>query len=122
MTIKPPASLSKPAADLWTKFVTQYALDDIASLTLLESALNSWDRAQRAEMRLRKEGLTVTLRSGYVRPHSCVSIARDANKAFLAAMRALDFDEAPKPASKGGRPAYLPVASSPFRKIGQPND
>lgn len=122
MTHKPPTSLSKPAADLWTKFVAQYALDDIASLTLLESALNSWDRAQRAEQRLRKEGLTVTMRSGYVRPHSCVSIARDANNALLKTMRLLDFDDAPAAPPKGGRPAYLPTASSPFRKIGHPND
>ena len=120
---KPPASLSKPAAELWVKFLVQHDLRDIASLTLLEVALTSLDRAQQAEKELKRTGLTFKTRSGRPLSHPATSIARDARLAYLRAMEALHLNtSAPQAPRKGGRPAFLPTdANNPIKKIGSPD-
>jgi phage terminase small subunit len=115
-TIKPPSTLSRHSADLWTQLRVEHGLTDAVSLTMLENALTCLDRAMEAEAVLKKEGLIVRSRSGFQRPHPCVAMARAARADFMRTLRALDLDAAPPP--KIGRPAFQPMASDPLRKIG----
>ncbi len=94
-SIRPPAHLSKPARELWKALTAEFAIDDPAGLALLRSALEARDRAEAARLRIDSEGLTVLDRFGQAKPHALIACERDARAAFLAGMRALNFDTEP---------------------------
>jgi len=66
---KPPPGLSAEAARLFKETVTQYALDDSPSLTLLACACRSLDRLRIAERIVAEEGAVVVDRFGQKKSH-----------------------------------------------------
>jgi len=92
MQQKPPNYLSAQAKRIWTKIIETYEIEDIAALTILKTACDSFDRAEKARKQLDKEGITVTDRWGQQKSHPAASIERDARAQFLAALKALRID------------------------------
>jgi len=96
-----PPHLSPAMQGWWREVVESFELD-AHHLRLLEAAADSWDRMVEARETLRKEGLTVTTKSGTKR-HPCADIERDNKTLFARLIRELDLDEPPP------RPgAYMP--------------
>jgi hypothetical protein len=61
------------------------------SLALL--AAETRDRAATARRQLGREGLTIVNRFGEVKPHPCVTIARDATALYARLLAQLDLDD-----------------------------
>lgn len=106
-----PGSLSRSARDLRAKLVSEYGITDTSALTLLAVAVQAWDRARNAQKRLAVEGLTIKGRSGFMRPHPLVAVARDAESTFTRIMRGLNLIRVVPP-KKPGRPALVHSATT----------
>lgn len=91
---KAPSTLSAPARDLWRSLVAEYGIADAAGLSLLQAAMQSWDRAAQARELIARDGPLVQSGSG-PRAHPAIAMERDALRAFLTAMRQLNFDVEP---------------------------
>src|SRR5438445_13038438 len=73
-------------------------------LAVLAKALEAWDRAEQARVRIDADRLMVTSRLGEQKPHPLLGIERDSRAAFLAGMRQLNLDyRARAPARADGR-------------------
>jgi len=87
----------------WVTFCTDWHLDK-AALLILQSALESFDRAQAAAAEVARDGLTVEDRYGKKRMHPCCLIERDARATMLQSLKALALDLEPLH-DKPGRPS-----------------
>ena len=88
----PPAHLAAPEAALWRSLAAEYAFTDPASLALLQSAMESHQRARKCREAVDADGETLLDRFQQVKPHPLLAAERDARAAFLAAMRLLRLD------------------------------
>ena len=101
---QPPNHLSPEVCEWWLAVVRDFALEP-HHLRLLQSACESWDRAQQARAELAKHGgLTFRDKNGTVRAHPAVAMERDSQIRFARLVRELDLDagaiaEAPRPPS-----------------------
>lgn len=87
-----PKHLKAVEADMWRKIVSEHKFDDIASLALLRTALESHQRARMCREAVDKDGMTSRDRFGNIRPHPLLATERDARAAFLQAVRSLNLD------------------------------
>jgi phage terminase small subunit len=86
---KPPKHLSKKAADFFTKFVSEFEMDE-SSLEVLTRICESSDRADQAAEGLKQHGSLTTLdRFGCVKAHPLVAIERQARAAIVDGLKAL---------------------------------
>ena len=89
-----PRHLSKPAAQLFLAVSRSFAMEP-HDLAVLAKALEAWDRAEQARVRIDADRLMVTSRPGEQKPHPLLGIERDSRAAFLAGMRRLNLDYEP---------------------------
>jgi P27 family predicted phage terminase small subunit len=82
---QPPEHLSAEAAAWWRKVNGAYDLEP-HHLRLLQSACESWDRAQSARAQVDADGITVPGRYG-PRAHPAIAIERDAKMAMMRALK-----------------------------------
>ena len=87
-----PRHLNKESRQLWRQILTQWTIEDSASLAVLRVGLEAYDRAQRCRQQIDAEGETVKDRFDQVKPHPLLSAERDARSAFLAGIKALRLD------------------------------
>ena len=73
-----PATLSRPARDLWRKYVARYAIDDVHGLFLLEQAMAAFDRMNEAAAAVARNGAVKLDRFGMPRAHPSLVVERDA--------------------------------------------
>ena len=80
---KPPAHLSERAKGLWQAVVPSRAKSP-ERLAMVQSALESLDRADQAAALVRDEGMTVTAKKGGLpHVHPAVRVERDARAMFV---------------------------------------
>jgi P27 family predicted phage terminase small subunit len=101
-----PERLSAEAKSWWAKIVSEYDLDD-ASLLILESALESFDRMRQAQALLKKEGIVVKDRFGQPKQHPATLIERDSKAMLLRQVKALGLDLEPLNDMPGRPPGSL---------------
>ncbi len=87
-----PKHLEPPERELWRGLLATFRLEDVASLSLLTTALEAHQRARRCREQVDRDGEAVRDRFGQVKPHPLLTAERDARAAYLAAMRALNLD------------------------------
>jgi phage terminase small subunit len=88
-TPKPPAHLSKKAAEYFQKFLKDYDCED-TDIEVLIRACESADRADEARAALKKHGSLVTLdRFGCEKAHPLIQVERQASRAFIDAIKSL---------------------------------
>ena len=89
---KPPNGLSRQSAQLWRSILRDWAIEDSASLKVLEVGLRALDRSEQCRLSINKTGETVTDKFGQLKPHPLLAAERDSRAAFLAALRQLNLD------------------------------
>ena len=90
--IKPPAGLSRQSAALWRSVLKDWAIEDSATLKILEVGLRALDRAERCRATIDNDGETIDDRFGQIKTHPLLAAERDARAQFLAALRQLHLD------------------------------
>lgn len=99
----PPKHLSTEARRWWRELQTAYGLVDEAGLLLLQTAMESFDLANRAAAQIEADGLII--RDRYTtKAHPAAAILRDARAQMLQALKALNFDLEPLRDSPGRPP------------------
>jgi P27 family predicted phage terminase small subunit len=93
---KAPEHLSDEAKARWREFTREYGISDRAGLALLESAMEAFDDMRTAQAILAKDGTVVVDRFGQQRQHPACLNLRDAHGRYVKALKALNFDLAPK--------------------------
>jgi P27 family predicted phage terminase small subunit len=94
----PPEHLSEDGAAWWRAVNRDYALEP-HHLRLLQSACESWDRAQAARALVDAEGITVADRYGGSKAHPAIAVERDARSSLMRALKLLDLDAESVPAT-----------------------
>ena len=87
--VPPPRHLKAESRKLWETIVRERSFDDAASMAILTSAIEAFQRAAEARRVVDKEGVVVRDRFGVSKAHPAVAIERDARTAFVSAMRSL---------------------------------
>ena len=99
---KPLKTLSKEAQNWWKRLVEDFELDDDAGLLLLQTAMEAFDDARRAQNQIAQDGAVVKDRFNQLRQHPAVLNLRDSRTAMLKALRQLNLDISPgNPLGKG---------------------
>ena len=75
----PPRGLSKASRRLWTEILTTHEADATAQAQLM-AALHALDRAESCRAKIHKEGLTINVPNGGLRPHPLVRIQQNAER------------------------------------------
>lgn len=89
-----PSGLSEAAQRMWQETVQRFVFVP-SELSLVESALRAWDRAESARAMVEDEGLTVqTETTGAVRPHPACAIESQARREFRIAWSRLGLVDA----------------------------
>jgi P27 family predicted phage terminase small subunit len=88
----PPGHLSAASKRLWKAILEDWPISDRAHLALLQTALESRDRAERCRRQIDKAGETVQDRFGQTKPHPLLTAERDSRSAFITAVKALGLD------------------------------
>jgi phage terminase small subunit len=101
----PPSHLSPQMATWWRQVVAENALEP-HHLLLLQSACESFDRAQSARLQLAAEGLTTIDKSGIRRAHPAVAVEHTSRAAFARLVKALALD--PPPDRQPGGIGWIP--------------
>ena len=89
---KPPAHLSVGAKKLWRDLFEEFVLDDAAGAALLRVAVEAFDRAEEARVRIKRDGAVVLDRFRQLKAHPSCAIERDARGQFMAAIRSLKLE------------------------------
>jgi len=92
---KAPIHLSDEAKGLWQRLTDEYGIEDSAGSAILKAGLEAWDRAKKAREAIDTQGMTIADKFGQLKPHPLLATERDSRAAFLAAMKALNFDVEP---------------------------
>ena len=87
----PRGRLSKDARQWWTRIVSQWELET-ASLLILESALEAYDRMHQAADEVNREGVTIKDQNGIPRKHPAVSVEAEQRGLMLRFFKALGID------------------------------
>jgi len=119
ITIHAPPHLSEEASEIYQGIVSEYGINDIAGLRILQVALEAYDRAQSCRVEIEKDGMILDdddgfqnrtgslfdsgKKTGKRKPHPLLPIERDSRAAFLAGLKALNLDLEPL-RDKPGRP------------------
>ena len=104
----PPKALSAEARRTWRVLVAEYGVVDPAGLAILAAGLEAFDRMRGAQAAILVDGATFRDRFGQVQMHPAVRIERDSRAAWLAALKAMNFDLEPlqnhvgRPGGSGG--------------------
>ena len=85
----PPEHLSAEAQALWRRLYRTYAIDLEASLLLLSSLAEAWDRARSCRVALAGQPLTITDKHGGVRMHPLVVEERQSREQVARLARVL---------------------------------
>lgn len=104
--LRPPKSLSPAARGIWQAVRADYEIDCPAALSILTSAMESFDRAAEAKAILDREGPVVTDRWGQRKVHPAAAVERDSRAAYLSAIKALNLDDATSDRGPGRPPGY----------------
>ncbi len=94
-----PKRLSKDAQKLWNRIVAGYEFD-VIGLTILESAMDAFDRMRDAAATLKREGSVFKDRFGCPKQHPAFLNENAARLAMLRHLRALGVDMAQLPDSE----------------------
>jgi phage terminase small subunit len=86
---KPPEHLSEPAQALWKRLYRTYQFDLPASVLLLSTLTESWDRARECREALAGQGLTVVDKHGGVRVHPLIVEERNCREQVSRLARTL---------------------------------
>ena len=92
---KPPANLSKEAAELWQSLATEYDICDSGGLLLLSTAMEAFCRMREAQKLIAEFGPITTDSKGLTKPAPAIAIERDSRQGLLGAMRQLNLDVLP---------------------------
>jgi phage terminase small subunit len=84
--------LSPAARDWWLTTAQRWVLED-HHLRLLTLAAQAWDDAQEARAEIRRDGATVTMPSGAVRPHPAIRREHDARLTFGRLLAQLNLED-----------------------------
>jgi hypothetical protein len=87
-----PDNLAPPERALWRKILTEYRIDDAASLAVLQAGLESLGRARSCREAIDRDGEVTRNRYDELVAHPLLTAERTARAGFLAAMRALRLD------------------------------
>jgi phage terminase small subunit len=104
----PPKDLAAPEALFWTAVIAEFALVDSPALAVLERACRALQLARECREKVEADGLLMESSQG-TRAHPLIRVGQDADKAFLAAIKALALDIEPlrdgpgRPPAMGGR-------------------
>jgi hypothetical protein len=89
----PPEHLEEPERQLWIQLTARFEFDDVASLELLNAALEARCRSRRCRISIEKDGEVWLDHHGDLRPHPLLAAERSARAHFLQCVRALRLDE-----------------------------
>ena len=94
--IAPPEHLSNSTKELWRELVPNRRSSP-GALRLLQTALESLDRAEAARLEIAAVGMTSTTKStGAIHVHPLVKVERESRALFAAIWRDLSFGFDPK--------------------------
>jgi len=97
---RPPKHLQPATRRWWQAVVSAWELES-HHIRLLTLAAQCWDETQAAQALVQREGLTVRMPSGAIRPHPALRIVQDGRICFARLLRELDLDvDAPKEAAR----------------------
>jgi P27 family predicted phage terminase small subunit len=99
-----PVHLSQEAQRLFKSIASEYAIQDVAGMLLLQSAMEAYDRLQAARRAIAEDGLTTRGSKKQIRVHPLCGVERDARAQMLASLKALSLDIEPL-RDRPGRPA-----------------
>ena len=92
---KPPKTLSREAAALWRRLISEYGITDEGGLLLLGTAMEAFTRMREAQAALAKDGLVIRDSFGQIKAHPICVVERDSRAQMLAALKALNLDLEP---------------------------
>jgi phage terminase small subunit len=95
--------LSEKAEKLREAIIKDYAIDDPAGLSILDTALLAFDLMHEAQAEVDKQGLTTTGDRGGIKAHPLLAVIRDARAQFFMGLKNLNLDITP-PNDRVGRP------------------
>ena len=87
-----PTHLDPIERRLWRDIVSTFAFADIASQSMLRSALEAHQRARKCREAIDRDGEAIRDRWNQIKPHPLLAAERDARAAFLSAMKSLNLD------------------------------
>jgi P27 family predicted phage terminase small subunit len=94
----PPRHLAEEEAGLFRRLVSEFAIDDSNSVSLLSVAMEAHQRMREARELLAEEGAVIKNRFGARIAHPAVAIERDARTDYLRSMKVLNLK--PDPAAR----------------------
>jgi phage terminase small subunit len=99
---KPPRPLKKAGADLWSRIMSEYSIEDCGGIETLALACEALDRAEAAHAQVERDGMVLPTRQGF-KDHPLLrhELSNRTAVARLLSKLGLAF-EPPKPV---GRPA-----------------
>lgn len=105
---EPPGHLATSGARYWAEVVGEWDLE-AHQLAILENACTALDRIAQCRNRVRRDGLTITDKTGKAVTHPALAVERQAMRLHAQLVRALQLEDEPEPApkpvrNKGGRP------------------
>jgi phage terminase small subunit len=89
MRHKPPAHLSAEAQQLWRRLHRTYTIDLPASVLLLSTLAEAWDRARACREALDGQSLTITDKHGGVKVHPLIVEERNCREQVARLARVL---------------------------------
>lgn len=104
MSTKRKSGLSAEMNRFFREVVEDYAIDDVPSLKLLETACRAYDAMRSAERRIQKDGQLVDGPRGRRVEHPLHKVARDNRSQFHAILKTLGIDREPLNESPGRPP------------------
>ncbi len=103
--LTPPKSLGREGRRFWNAIIREYRITDSGGLELLRTAAECRDLECAAMATATAEGFSTVDRYGQKRPHPLLSVARDARRLKLSALKDLHLDVEPvrdRPGRPGG--------------------
>ena len=104
-SLKTPRGLGSAGVELFTGIAQEFAIKDREGAVLLQlaaEALTDYEIYRRAVL---KDGATSRGRDGQLKPHPCISAARDARSQVVACLKALGLEGAEVERRLPGRPS-----------------
>jgi hypothetical protein len=88
----PPRHLEPQEQALWRSITRTYALDDVAGLSILDTAMQAHQRMRRCRETIEEQGELVKDRWGQSRANPLLVSERGARDSFLKSLRLLNLD------------------------------
>jgi phage terminase small subunit len=90
-----PEHLTDESKVIWGEILEEYVIEDSAGLKILQTALEAYDRAQKARATIDEQGMIFYDKFNQKKPHPLLSTERDSRAAFLAGLKQLNLDLEP---------------------------